>query len=255
MGTYGTLRRVFLDEGIRGLYRGITPAILCHVPAAGLFFTTYSFVKPRVPTLPQMHHSSTLMFQSAWAAASAWVVTCTVVNPLFVLKTKQQTQLVRKTADAPLKYTGLIASGKVVLREQGIRGLYAGFSVAVMGFPGAMAQMSLYERLKRTEDGTPPTPERIAVASSASSAIVGLITYPVEVIRLRLQAQGPATETDHYVGFFDGFRKIVKNEGFRSFYRGCGTSLIRSVPQSAIGLCTYETVLRFVTSFIHAADG
>lgn len=84
-----------------------------------------------------------------------------------------------------------------------------------------------------------------------SSAVVGLATYPVEVVRLRLQAQGPALgEEQHYSGIIDGARKIFKSEGFRSFYRGCGTSLIRTVPQSAIALCSFETILRTVTAIL-----
>lgn len=92
---------------------------------------------------------------------------------------------------------------------------------------------------------------RVAGASAVSAATVGLATYPVEVVRLRLQAQGPGRgEEQHYSGIIDGARKIFKNEGFRAFYRGCGTSLIRTVPQSAIALCSFETILRTVTAIM-----
>lgn len=246
VGTYGTLRRVFIEEGARGLMRGVWPAVLCNAPAAAMFFGVYKGVSARLPCNETCRNGT--------AAAVSWVVTCLALNPLFLLKIKQQTQLVRADRRAPLKYAGLFSSARVVLREQGIRGLYAGTLAACAGFPGAMGQMALYEYLKKagSEPDAIPSTGRVAAASSVSSAAVGVAAYPLEVVRLRLQAQGPGRVEEQYSGIVDGFRKIFKNEGFRSFYRGCGTALIRSVPQSAIALSSFETILRFVTVFMEA---
>ncbi|CDF39764.1 unnamed protein product [Chondrus crispus] len=184
--------------------------------------------------------------RSSCAAGGAWATTCLLLNPLFVLKTKQQTQLVRDRRDKRLKYTGLVSSFRVVLREQGVRGLYAGTAAAMAGFPGAMIQMPLYEYLKGSGDGEPGH-VRVAVSSATSASFVGVIMYPVEVVRLRLQAQNPSTGPGvMYDGILDAFRKIWKMEGIRAFHRGMGTGLIRTVPQSAIGLSCYETVLGVV---------
>ncbi len=116
--------------------------------------------------------------------------------------------------------------------------------------------MPLYEFLKG-----PGGPDRRPAVAQArrggerdASAIIGMVTYPVEVVRLRLQAQGPGRMDEQYTGILDGFRKIFKQEGMRSFYRGCGTSLIRSVPQSAIALCSFETILRAITAVMEAVQ-
>lgn len=144
-GTVGTLRRVLREEGRRGLFRGLSPAVLTSAPAAALFFSVYTTTRPHVPPAPGGLASAvpSPQFQSGVAAAGAWTVTCITLNPLFVLKTKQQTQLVRSGQSSPLKYAGLLSSARVVLREQGVRGLYAGTLAAVAGFPGAMVQMPL----------------------------------------------------------------------------------------------------------------
>lgn len=261
-GTFGTLRRVFMEEGFRGLFRGITPAVVSHAPAAGIFFSTYTFLKPRIPEplLPadlQPHVS-----RSSWAAGGAWATTCLLLNPLFVLKTKQQTQLVRASRDAPLKYSGLVSSFRVVVAEQGFGGLYAGTAAAMAGFPGAMIQMPLYEYLKRSgPDAEQPSHVRIAISSAFSASFVGIIMYPVEVVRLRLQAQNPSSGPGaQYSGIIDAFKKIFKAEGIKAFHRGMGTGLIRTVPQSAIGLSCYETILRITSTLaevweLPAVDG
>lgn len=197
--------------------------------------------------------------RSSYAAGGAWATTCLLLNPLFVLKTKQQTQLVRASRGAPLKYSGLWSSFRVVVAEQGVGGLYVGTAAAMAGFPGAMIQMPLYEYLKRggvgegviggggSEDAV--SYARVATSSAVSASCVGVLMYPVEVVRLRLQAQSPSSGSGaRYDGIIDAFRKIWRSEGIRAFHRGMGTGLIRTVPQSAIGLSCYETMLRITTA-------
>eukprot|EP00171_Calliarthron_tuberculosum_P013331 IDg13331t1 len=153
--------------------RGVWPAVLCNAPAAALFFTVYTGVSSRLPCNDAC--------RSGVAAAAGWVVTSLTLNPLFLLKTKQQTQLVRADRQAPLKYAGLVSSARVVVREQGVRGLYAGTLAACAAFPGAMVQMPLYEYLKTAGvdpasdvAAAPPTTLRVAGASALSSAAVGV---------------------------------------------------------------------------------
>lgn len=245
------MKLVFREEGTRGLFRGITPAIVSHAPAAGIFFCTYSFLKARIPdalVVPALPHEVSC---SSWAAGGAWSTTCLLLNPLFVLKTKQQTQLVRASRDAPLKYTGLFSSFRVVWAEQGVRGLYAGTAAAMAGFPGAMIQMPLYEFLKRSGPEDPPSHGRVAVSSAVSASCVGILMYPVEVVRLRLQAQNPSSGPGvQYNGIIDAFRKIFHTEGIQAFHKGLGTGLIRTIPQSAMALSCYETILRISTTIL-----
>ena len=240
---------------MRGLFRGITPAIISHAPAAAIFFSTYCFLKIRVPDTMTVSALPRDTSRSSWAAGGGWLTTCILLNPLFVLKTKQQTQLVRVSQSSPLKYTGLLSSFKVVVSEQGLRGLYAGTAAAMAGFPGAMVQMPLYEYLKTPASGERPSHARVAVSSAISASFVGIVMYPVEVVRLRLQAQGPSSSGSvQYKGVFDAFRKIFHTEGIHAFHRGLGTGLIRTVPQSAIGLSCYETMLRLSTALVEMWD-
>lgn len=242
-GTFNTLRTIVRDEGVRGLYRGLTPALVVNAPAAATFFGTYKFVSEAYGC-PTGHPSGV---GASLGAGAGWLATCLIFNPLYVLKTKQQTQLVRPQAGAPLKYVGLISSLRVVLREQGWRGLYVGTMAACAGAPGAMIQMPLYESLK----GDNPSTVRVAASSASSSAVVGLLAYPLDVVRMRLQAQGPrGASEEHYAGIVDTFRKMYHSEGLGSFYRGFATALIRSVPQTAIALVSFETILRFADSML-----
>lgn len=44
-GTFGTLSRIWTEEGIRGLYRGLGPTILGYLPTWAIYFTAYDYCK------------------------------------------------------------------------------------------------------------------------------------------------------------------------------------------------------------------
>jgi solute carrier family 25 folate transporter 32 len=65
------------------------------------------------------------------------------------------------------------------------------------------------------------------------------------VIRTRLQNQ--THRSIKYHGIIDTVRKIHHEEGWRAFYKGMPTNLLRTVPTSAITFLTYELLVRQLT--------
>lgn len=256
---FSMMRRVLVDEGTSALFRGIRPAVASHAPAAAIFFSIYTRMQQYVPT-------ASVNAQISASASIAWVTTCCIMNPMWVVKTRCQAQAsgMRVKASA-LKYGGILQTMRLVYKEQGLRGLYCGTLAACAGAPGAAIQMPIYEFWKRgglpgSSFDDPPSPARIAIASAGSAAIVSVITFPADVVRLRLQAQemrGPENvmhSSTRYSGILDAVRTIFKQEGIASFYRGLSASLVRTVPNSAIGLLTFETMLRITSTLVSAVD-
>lgn len=44
-GVRHALTQIFQEEGLRGLYRGLTPRLVMYVSQGALFFTSYEFLK------------------------------------------------------------------------------------------------------------------------------------------------------------------------------------------------------------------
>ncbi|KAI8817414.1 mitochondrial carrier domain-containing protein [Fimicolochytrium jonesii] len=119
----------------------------------------------------------------------------------------------------------------------------------------------------------------ILLASAGSKMVASVATYPHEVLRTRLQTQSarrilthipdklcegpdcpadsrpPATAaesaalrstkpTPRYRGMIHAMKVIMREEGWRAFYRGLGVNLIRTVPSSALSLWIYEVLVQ-----------
>jgi solute carrier family 25 folate transporter 32 len=66
------------------------------------------------------------------------------------------------------------------------------------------------------------------------------------VVRSRLQEQGQLRNSEaHYAGVVDCIKKVFQKEGFRGFYRGCATNLMRTTPSAVITFTSYEMIHKF----------
>lgn len=65
------------------------------------------------------------------------------------------------------------------------------------------------------------------------------------MVRSRLQEQGRLRNSEvHYAGVVDCIKKVSRKEGFRGFYRGCATNLMRTTPSAVITFTSYEMILK-----------
>lgn len=100
----GTLSRIWKEEGIRGLYRGLGPTILGYIPTWAIYFTAYDYFKHRwgkefgKSKRTQKGEIGLLIscligHNKAWlvhiaSAMSAGAASTSLTNPLWVIKTR-----------------------------------------------------------------------------------------------------------------------------------------------------------------------
>jgi solute carrier family 25 folate transporter 32 len=186
-------------------------------------------------------------FWNLVAGAEAGIVMALVTNPVWVVKTRMQLQLMNPKGKF---YRGFIDGVRSTYREEGVKGLYRGIGPAVLLVSHGALQFMAYEELKRWArqwHGTVHlTGVEYFVIGSLSKLFASFTTYPFSLIKTRFQAD-PHFFWISYRGILRSLVKVVRMEGLRGLYRGFFINALRVVPYSAATLAVYEQILKVLS--------
>ncbi|KAJ4974053.1 hypothetical protein NE237_007227 [Protea cynaroides] len=244
-----SLQNIIKNEGVRGMYRGLSPTILALLPNWAVYFTIYEHLKGLLHSHVDQNKQLTLGANVA-AASGAGAATAIMTNPLWVVKTRLQTQGMRPDV---VPYNSVVSALRRIVHEEGIRGLYSGILPSLVGVSHVAIQFPAYEKIKsylaRRDNTTVDklSTGHVAIASSIAKILASTMTYPHEVVRARLQEQGQARNSQiHYAGVVDCIKKVFQKEGVPGFYRGCATNLLRTTPAAVITFTSFEMIQRLM---------
>ncbi|KAM1174474.1 hypothetical protein EV2_027766 [Malus domestica] len=198
-----------------------------------------------------MSSASRWQWETATAGAVAGFATVAAMHPLDVVRTRFQVNDGR-VLNLPT-YKNTAHAIFTIARLEGLRGLYAGFSPAVLG---STVSWGLYfffygrakERYSKDRENQLSAGLHLASAAEAG-ALVSLCTNPIWLVKTRLQLQTPLHQTRPYSGFYDALRTIIREEGWAALYKGLLPSLFLQVSHGAIQFTAYEELRKIVVDF------
>ncbi|EGD75752.1 hypothetical protein PTSG_12650 [Salpingoeca rosetta] len=266
------LRETAAKEGVAGLWRGLGPMLLGVVPARSIYFLAYSQLKPHISSatgVPVGHWATHLS-----ASACAALCSTTVVSPIWVVKTQVQLLSVAREEAAKHGNSGANATGggggskgaatslsnaravaANIWRTDGLRGFFRGWTASAAGVVETAIQFTIYEQMKArlvNPESSMHGLQTFGVSALAKFCAI-MLTYPHEVLRTRLRQEmheGPRK----YRGFFQTLMLVYREEGARALYRGMAAHMMRSVPNAAILILSYEVGLRLFLSATEHSD-
>ncbi|KAI2618499.1 mitochondrial deoxynucleotide carrier [Hypoxylon sp. NC1633] len=136
------------DEGTRGFFRGLSPALVQIVPFMGLFFAVYESTR-----LPLGQLDLPFGTGDATAGIVASVIAKTGIFPLDLVRKRIQVQGPTRSKyvhkNIP-EYAGTLSTMRLILAKEGVRGLYRGLVVSLIkAAPASAVTMWTYERTLR----------------------------------------------------------------------------------------------------------
>jgi len=240
-GLTQAIKTISKKEGALGFYQGFVTNNFGAVFSSALYFYFYERAKTFFRGNDQ---TSTPLpaFHNLLSAVYSGLITAIITNPIWVVKARMFTQLAHQQEN----YKGLIHGLMVIAKTEGVRGLYRGLFISMIGVSHGGVQMMVYEELKKIlQEHVELNSMHLFVAGAGAKIVASFVTYPTQVVRSRLQIRPEDSKLGH------NLREIIKAtwryEGILGFYRGLFINFLRVVPASAITLTAYENIKKLLS--------
>ncbi|OAL37412.1 hypothetical protein AYO20_03261 [Fonsecaea nubica] len=252
------------------LYRGISAPLLgAAIETSSLFFSyriAQDIIVEATPSLRAQrdrnpHGKVELPFSYLVACgAASGAFTSLLLTPIELIKCKMQVPLAPSNLASQLGYSTTRPPGPMqlittIFRTQGLLGFWHGqLGTLIRETGGSAAWFGSYEAVKMLFLRSDPTVKQVSdvkvwqqmAAGAAAGMSYNFVFYPADTIKSRMQT----CSTDIVAGqkkltFLSTGRDLWREQGLKGFYRGCGITVFRAAPSSAIIFSIYEALRKY----------
>ncbi|KAF9601560.1 hypothetical protein IFM89_020416 [Coptis chinensis] len=156
---------------------------------------------------------------------------------------------------------GPISVGVRIFQTEGIPALFSGVSATVLRQTlYSTTRMGIYDILKtkwtEPESGHMPLVRKIA-AGLIAGGIGAAVGNPADVAMVRMQADGrlPVSERRNYSSVIDAIKRMSKQEGVTSLWRGSSLTVNRAMIVTASQLASYDQIKETILANDVMKDG
>jgi len=234
--------RVMKEQGLKAFWRGNLVNCLRYAPQQGsalAFNDALNAAFPNYDSKTDFWKSTAVKLTSGGLAGG---IANTICYPFDFARTRLASDL-----GATKQFNGIFDCIATTVRNQGITGLYTGWSVTVAGaFVYRAGQLGLFKTIQdmnpyQKDKGTLGAVSSFVAVTAARTAIMPF-NYPFDTVRRRMMLESEKSqEKRQYKGSFDCFNKVMKNEGLKGMYKGMIPELFRGVGGSLV-IVAYDRI-------------
>jgi len=231
--------RVKSEQGMKAFWRGNLVNCLRYAPQQGSALAFNDLLNNMFPN----YSSKTDFWKSfgvkLFSGGLAGALANTICYPFDFARTRLASDLSKGKG----QFNGILDCIMTTVRNQGITGLYTGWSVTCAGaFVYRAGQLGCFKQIQdlnpyKNDKGTLGALSSFLAVTTARTVIMPF-NYPFDTVRRRmmLQSEKPLSERE-YKGSFDCFRKVLAKEGSKGMYKGMVPELFRGVGGSLVIVC------------------
>lgn len=237
------ISRVAKEQGVRSFWRGNLVNCLRYAPQQGsalAFNDALNNAFPKYNSNTDFWKSFTVKLLSGGLAGG---IANTICYPFDFARTRLASDLRAGGG----KFKGITDCIVTTVRQQGITGLYTGWSVTVAGaFIYRAGQLGCF---KQIQDLNPYQNDKGAigavasfVAATAARTVVMPFNYPFDTVRRRMMLESEKPKDQRlYRGSIHCAQEVLKKEGLKGMYKGMIPELFRGVGGSLV-IVAYDRV-------------
>jgi solute carrier family 25 (adenine nucleotide translocator) protein 4/5/6/31 len=218
--------RVMKEEGFPAYWRGNFTNCLRYFPTQALNFAFKPEFKRMFKPSKADSYAATTAKNIASGGCAGFSSLCFVFS-LDYARTRLSADAKSAGKGGERQFKGLFDVYKKTFAADGIAGLYRGFCLSSVGiFIYRGLYFGIYDTVKPLFLGKDAGFIVSFILGFGVTNVASFLAYPIDTIRRRMMMRsGGAVK---YNGSLDCASQILKNEGFKSFFKGAGANILRA---------------------------
>jgi ornithine carrier protein len=256
-GPLDCFRQSIQQDGVKGLYRGVSAPLLGAAAETACLFFSYRVAQGmlRATVLPEHIANMEKLPLGALVAAGAMsgAATSLILTPIELVKCQNQVP----SLGSKLGLSPAAVIGEIYKRE-GLAGFWRGQLGTFLRETGGSAAWfgfyevaTLYFRQRAqvaTGEQNPDIPIWQSMLAGAGAGMsYNFSFYPADTIKSKIQTGDVADVAGRGTkkSFFGVGKALYQTHGMKGLYRGCGITMLRSAPASALIFTIYESLRKY----------
>ena len=237
VGLIEGFKAIYTEGGIKSFFRGNFANCVKIAPETATKFIAFDEAKKVIAK----DIGNITLIEKFISGGIAGSIAQFTVFPLETLKT-------RLSVSPPGTYSGLLNCFYTILTKEGVFKFYKGAGASIMGIvPYAGVDLSVNSIFKENASKyyanmqQEPTVLSLLLGGMVSSSCAMIITYPLNLVRTRLQTSGiPGRKV--YRNAIHVIQDAISQDGYRGLYRGIVPNLLKVLPSTSISYAVYDYI-------------
>merc|ERR1712217_987482 len=236
-------KRVQTEQGFRAFWRGNLVNCIRYAPQQGSALAFNDALKQLFPK----YNAKTQFWQSFGTNLLSGGLAGGIANTICYPFDFARTRLASDVGKGKKTFNGITDCIMKTVKNQGITGLYRGWSITVAGaFVYRAGQIGTFAQIMamnpyKEDKGMVGMVAAFVAAQVARNAVMPF-NYPFDTVRRRVMLESEKAPADRiYKGSFDCAKQVLQKEGLKGMYKGMIPELARGVGGSMV-IVAYDRI-------------